>query len=96
MQSGANAGYTYVNALEHTTDTITLEQTAQGINYYTTSKIIERYIDALKANNGGILPVTVGISRGTRERYLYEDLDLLIAAILDEGFEIVPVRTLLK
>lgn len=96
VQSGANAGYTYVNALEHTTDTITLEQTAQGINYYTTSKIIERYIDALKANNGGILPVTVGISRGTRERYLYEDLDLLIAAILDEGFEIVPVRTLLK
>lgn len=96
IQSGVNAGYTYVNAIEHTSDTITLEQLAKGAKYWTTPKLIERYIEALKANNGGILPVTVGISRGSRERYLYEDLDLLIAEIMDEGFDIVPVREILK
>ena len=48
----------------------------------------------LKSNGGGIVPVTVGLSNGTRESYLYDSLDLLLSAILDAGFDIVPVRYL--
>ena len=42
------------------------------------------------------IPVTVGISSGTRENYLYDNLDLLLSAILDAGFDIVPLRYIVE
>jgi len=41
-------------------------------------------------NEGGYVPVIVGAS-GTRPEPLYQDLDLLICAIIDGNFELVPV-----
>ncbi len=51
-------------------------------------------MENLKTNNGGTVPVTVGISNGSRSEYLYDYLPLLLSAILDEDFNIVPVKYL--
>ena len=53
-------------------------------------------MSSLIKNKGGIIPVTVGIAGGSRKSYVYDSLDLLISAILDEGFQIVPVRMLIQ
>ena len=46
----------------------------------------------LNRAGGGILAVSVGLPRGSRESLLYENLDLLISALLDEGYEIAAAR----
>ena len=41
-----------------------------------------------------IIPVTVGLSDGTRRDFLYEKLSLLIGDFLDFGYEFKLVRDL--
>lgn len=95
--NGSKAGYSYVNSTQNVSDTVTFEKAIESNeNYYSASDIIDRYIANIKAYSGGVVPITIGISKGTRGSYLYDYLDLLISAILDEGFEIVPVRELIS
>lgn len=89
------AGYTYVSVKNKNFDTVTLEQAIfENKKYVSPSKLIEEIMENLKTNNGGTVPVTVGISNGTRSEYLYDYLPLLLSAILDEDFNIVPVKYL--
>lgn len=93
INGGTEAGYDYAKSSIKTLDITTFEDTARnGIAYYPSSKIIEAITKTLK--DGAIIPVSVGLSNGTRSDYLYQRLDVLIAAILDAGFEIVPVSEL--
>lgn len=93
IQSGVNAGYAYAATAQTASDTVTLEQAVNGEGkYFSPCGLIDSYMKMLEANNGGAVPVTVGISRGSRESYLYDNLDLLLSAILDAGYEIVPLR----
>jgi len=88
--AGTKAGYRYIDAVPGSNGEMTLEDAADsGSVYLTASQIIERNISALKKNNGGSIPVTVGFACGMRSDYVYQNLDLLISAILDEGFTIV-------
>ena len=57
-----------------------------------TSEIIDYVIENLEP--GAIIPISVGIASGTRGDYLYDKLDVLISAILSEGYEIVTVSEL--
>lgn len=92
VQDGKKAGYDYVDVKNPACDSVTLEQAVKGEGkYLCPGEIIESYVQALNEGEK-IVPVTIGISRGTRESYLYENLDLLISAILDAGYEIVPLR----
>lgn len=96
-EAGKKAGYSYVDVTAHSYDTITLEEAALcSVQYFTTAEIIGIYMRTLLENGGGIIPVTVGISDGSRKTYVYDSLTLLIDAILDEGFQIVPARTLIQ
>ena len=97
IQTGTDAGYSYVNVFQNVSDCVTMEQAVAGTEkYFSAEDLIDLYMTILKNNNGGVIPVTVGISYGTRKNYLYDKLDLLISAILDSGYEIIPVRLLLK
>ena len=89
------AGYTYVEPSLHSFDSTTLEDAAASRGtYYTPAELIDLYMAAASRVKSGVIPITVGISRGTRSSYLYDNMDLLLNAILDSGFEIVPVRIL--
>lgn len=95
--AGAKAGYTYVDSSQTVTDTVTMEQDVRGQAVYnSSSELIDMYMKNLRKNGGGVVPVTIGIGRGTRESYVYDDLDLLISAILDSGYDIVPVRSMVS
>lgn len=92
---GKKAGYTYVNTKVKNSDRVTLEQAVlESKKYVTPQDLIEEILTALEINEGGAVPVTVGISGGSRTEYLYDYLPLLIGAIVDAGYTIVPAKLL--
>lgn len=96
MQDGKKAGYDYIDIKNSSCDSVTLEQAVNGKGkYLCPSELIESYVKMLDEGER-VVPITVGISHGTRESYLYDNLDLLISAILDAGYEIVPLRYILE
>lgn len=91
------SGYCVVHSAVRPHDLTSLEQSAlTGAEYITAAAIIDRCIATLAKTGGGIVPVALGLLSGTRESYLYTHIDLLISALLDEGYEIVPVRSFIR
>lgn len=92
-KAAAAAGYATIQPDFLPADTITLEQTAvSGTEYMSAANLIEQITGSL--TNGSVIPVSLGISGGSRSDYLYDKLDLLIGAILDAGYDIVTAGTL--
>lgn len=88
--SGRAAGYTYVDTSTPLYDMTTLEDAAvRGIQYYTTADAIDNISAFFK--EGAVIPVSLGMTEGTRSDYLYNRFDVLVEAILDAGYRIVPV-----
>lgn len=96
LEAGKLAGYTYVDRTIDTMDTVTLEKAATSdiSTYKTANSIIESIVGQLEKDM--IIPISVGVGAGSREDYLYDKLDLLLVAILDAGYDIVPVSTLIQ
>ena len=91
--SGNTAGYEYVSAFSKFSDRTTYERSQKKAEpYKSASEIINGMIEGLE--DGMIIPVCIGKANGTRKDYLYEKLDLLIAAILESGYEITDVQGL--
>lgn len=91
VKGGQLSGYRYVHGEEFNLDTTTMENVIYKTGEYVSSaEIINRFV--AKAKDGDVITVSTGLSRGTRKDYLYENLDLLIGALLDNGFEIVPLK----
>lgn len=92
---GKKAGYTYVDAPDGGADEMTFEDAVNKNGAYLSSaQIIEKILASLKKNGGGVVPVTVGFAYGMRADYVYQNLDLLVSAVLDEGFDIVSAGEL--
>ena len=93
LKAGENSGYVWIDSGLAPKDYVTYEKSLQDdIQYMTTSEIIDYVIENLEP--GAIIPISVGIASGTRGDYLYDKLDVLISAILSEGYEIVTVSEL--
>ncbi len=93
LTAGKNAGYKYIDRGLSPLDTVTLEAAAsRGETYQSASDIINEIVKQLKP--GAIIPISCGISNGTRTDYVYNKIDLLISAILSAGYDIVPVTDL--
>lgn len=91
--AGANCGYRYIEAGRFSLDTVTLEDAAAGKpGYLSASELVKFYVQ--NATDGSVIPVSTGISTGTRSDYLYEKLDLLISSLLNEEFEVVSLKNL--
>lgn len=90
VKSGENAGYKYVEAERFCLDTATLENAVMAKQWYLgADDIVSFYVE--NATDGSVIPISVGKPEGLRTDYLYEKLDLLIGALLDAGFDIVPL-----
>lgn len=61
--------------------------------YLDAAAIVERIMKLKKP--GSIVSIRLGMPQGERDDYLFHRLDLLINALIAEGFEIVPVSTLM-
>lgn len=77
IQAGNSSNYTYVQPLLTKTDD--------------SQSLIQTFYSNVKEKNGGIIPVTIGFSQSGTYEFLYNHLDLLICALLDEGFEFVSI-----
>lgn len=91
--AGTACGYRYIEAGRFALDNITLEEAAMGKpGYLSASQMIAFYAE--NATDGSVIPISAGVSKGSRSDYLYEKLDLLIGSLLNEGYEITDSKSL--
>ncbi len=86
---GQKSGYKYIDLSRLSLDTITRESERKDW-YLSAGELVEFYVN--NAHDKMIIPVSTGISKGTRGDYLYEKLGLLIEDLLEQGFEFSLVR----
>ena len=91
--------YTYIGRDVDSLDWVpTYDDAGQSRLYYPSAQLIERIIEQKKP--GSIISMTIGTtnddrSDGGRRDYLFQDLDILINSLLNRGYSIVPVSTLI-
>lgn len=95
LEAAAGMNYSYVGRDIDPLDWVGRYQGSMTAGLYASAHdIVERVVAAAKP--GSIIPIRIGIPEGGREDYLYNELPLIINALLSEGFEIVPVSTLIE
>lgn len=79
-----NAGYVYIN-----TQAENLEKESD-----TPFELIQKYYAKIVKEGGGVIPVAVGYSGSQNKEFLYDYLDLLVNALVENGFELVGINEL--
>ncbi len=64
------------------------------IPYRRASEIIDQIMQSKKP--GSIIPIRIGANENIRSDYLFNQLDVLLDALLRAGYQIVPVSTLIE
>jgi hypothetical protein len=62
--------------------------------YLPAARLVERVIAEKKP--GSVVPILVGTPKGIREDFLFQKLDLLIDGLMEKGYRVVPVTTLIE
>ncbi len=99
IAASQNMNYTYIGRDVDSLDWVpTRDDNGISRLYYPSAQLIERIIELKKP--GSIISMTVGTPAsdrqdGGREDYLYKNLDILINNLLELGYDIVPVTTLM-
>ena len=87
-------GYTYVGKDVDTLDWVTESDSNITAGLYLSSvELVGKIIKSKKP--GSIIPLMVGTPEGKRVDYLFQKLDLLINALLNQGYQIVKVSNLI-
>jgi len=95
LAGGEASGYRYVSPDVSVPDWVSFDQgKALPGSYRDASQIIEDIMASKKP--GSIIPIRVGKVAGGRKDYLWSKIDLLVNALMESGYEIVPVDTLIK
>jgi peptidoglycan/xylan/chitin deacetylase (PgdA/CDA1 family) len=84
--------YTYVGRDVDSLDWVPKSESNDGM-YRPSRELVERILR--KKKPGSIIPIRVGTVEEGREDYLFQFLDLLINGLISQGYEIVPVSTLI-
>jgi peptidoglycan/xylan/chitin deacetylase (PgdA/CDA1 family) len=87
--------YVYVSRDVDPLDWVTREMsfTARHL-YLPAARLVERVIAEKKP--GSVVPILVGTPKGIREDFLFQKLDLLIDGLMEKGYRVVPVTTLIE
>lgn len=95
LEAAAEMNYAYIGRDVDPLDWVGRFQGSltQGL-YVGAHTIVERTAAAVKP--GSIVPIRIGVPDGGRDDYFYNELPLLINALMAEGYDIVPVSMLLK
>ena len=95
LEASAAMNYIYIGRDVDPLDWVSvLEGKSIPGSYFSANDLIERIMSLKKP--GSIIPVRIGIPQGGRDDYLFMNLDLLINSLMDEGYEIVPISTLIE
>ncbi|HOX11953.1 MAG TPA: polysaccharide deacetylase family protein [Spirochaetia bacterium] len=95
LEAASRMNYTFVGRDVDPLDWVseTEGKSVPGL-YLDAHRIVERVLAKVKP--GSIVPVRVGVPEGGRQDYLFRELSLLVNGLLAEGYEIVPVSTLIE
>lgn len=98
ISSGTEANYIYVGRDVDSLDWVP-RRTDEGLSelYRPSSDLVERVLE--KKLPGSVISMHVGISdeaRGGRDDYLFQRLDILINGLVEQGYDVVPVSTLIE
>jgi peptidoglycan/xylan/chitin deacetylase (PgdA/CDA1 family) len=63
-----------------------------GLGELSAAEMIELVMDSVRG--GEIIPIRLGVPEGGRPDYLFNNLEVLLDALLREGYEILPVSSL--
>ena len=94
-----NLNYTYISRAVDSLDWVpAYDDGGRSQFYYPSAQLIERIVEQKKP--GSIISMTVGVTTddragGGREDYLFQSLDVLINSLLEQGYIIVPISTLM-
>lgn len=95
VKAGKSMNYTYIGRDVEPMDWISEHDSFRlPGSYFPAHVIVERIISQKKP--GSIIPIRIGIPPGGRVDYLYNELDLVINALINEGYSIVSVSTLIE
>jgi len=95
VEAAADMNYIYIGRDVDPMDWVGRYQGTMTAGLYAGAHdIVER--TAAAALPGSIIPIRLGVPEGGRDDYLFNELPLLINALLAEGFAIVPVSTLME
>jgi len=95
LAGGEASGYRYVSPDVTVPDWVSFDQgKALPGSYRDSSQMIEDIMAAKKP--GSIIPIRIGKVEGGRKDYLWSKIDLLVNALMESGYEIVTVDTLIK
>jgi peptidoglycan/xylan/chitin deacetylase (PgdA/CDA1 family) len=95
LAAGASMNYAYVGRDIDPMDWVTRSDIARLPGAYLDAhRIVEKVVAAAKP--GSIIPIRLGTMDGNREDYLYRELALLIDDLIGQGYQVVPVSTLIE
>ena len=93
--AAAKAGYVTVGRDIDPFDWVSAEDEKRfGIPQYSAAEMINRIAGI--AGSGSIIPVRLGLLPGGRIDYLYHRINVLLDALIAEGYAIVPVSELIN
>ncbi|MGI9256642.1 MAG: polysaccharide deacetylase family protein [Salinispira sp.] len=99
LAASESQNYTYVSRDVDSLDWVpTYDENGRSRLYFPPAQLIERIIDNKKP--GSVISMTIGTVDddridGGRKDYLFQHLDILINGLLEQGYSIVPVSTLI-
>jgi hypothetical protein len=65
-----------------------------GLNQLSASEMIDRVM--AQTAPGSIIPIRLGLLPGGRDDYLFSRIDVLLDALIRDGYTVVPVSTLME
>ncbi len=98
IAAGEQANYLYVGRDVDSLDWVA-RRTDEGLSrlYMPAADLVERIIELKRP--GSIVSMQVGVpdeARSGRDDYLFQRLDVLMNALIDRGYDVVPVSTLIE
>lgn len=88
ISAGEKTGYQYVSTFHEMNDCEKLPVDVKP------EYIMAKYLESLRKTGGGIVPVCIGFSQGSRTDPLYKYLDVLICSLINAGYEFTTVDKL--
>jgi peptidoglycan/xylan/chitin deacetylase (PgdA/CDA1 family)/WD40 repeat protein len=95
IQAAKEMNYTYIGRDVDALDWVTRRtgEDTPGI-YMSAGATVERIMKLKKP--GSIIATSIGVPEGGRDDYLFQRLDVLVDSLLKNGYQIVPVSTLIE
>jgi peptidoglycan/xylan/chitin deacetylase (PgdA/CDA1 family) len=95
ITAATNAGYITVGKDVDPLDWVSkTDQIRRFLPYQSASEMIEYIMNTKKP--GSIIPIRLGRNPGGRDEYLFQRLDVLLNALVQSGYEVATVSTLIE